>query len=70
MRKNKKVTTIWVCAVWAVLWGIWLERNSRTFNDDYVSVYNVWDKILLCVAIWIKNHQDFIHISFSDLSMG
>ena len=70
VRKNRKVKAIWVCVVWAVLWGIWKERNSRTFNDDYVSAFNVWDKILFWVAIWIMSHQDFSQISLSDLSMG
>ena len=37
-RWNKKVKALWVYAVWAVLWGIWIERNSRTFSDSYVSI--------------------------------
>ena len=70
VRWNKKVKIIWVCVVWAVLWGIWNERNSRTFSDENILAFNLWDKILFWVAIWIKTRQDFRHISFSDLSMG
>ena len=69
-RWSTKVKKLWVCAVWAVLWGIWIERNARVFSDVYDSVHNLWDKILYWVAIWIKNHKDFRHISLSDLSMG
>ena len=69
-RWNKKVKALWVCVVWAVLWGIWKEMNSRTFSNENVSAFNLWDKILFWVAIWIKSRQDFRHISFSDLSMG
>ena len=69
-RWNKKVKALWVYAVWAVLWGIWKERNSRTFSDEYVSAFNLWDKILFWMGTWIKSRKDFRHISFSDLSMG
>ena len=58
------------CVVWTVLWGIWKERNSRTFSRTYDSVHNLWDKILDWVAIWVKSHKDFRHISISELTMG
>ena len=69
-RWNKKVKALWVYAVWAVLWGIWKEKNARLFSDEYNSAFILWDKILFWMAIWIKSHQDLRLISFFDLSMG
>ena len=69
-RWEKSIKFLWVCVVWTVLWAIWIERNSRTFNKDSLSVSNVWDKILLSVAIWIKNVRDFRNTPLSVLSMG
>ena len=57
-------------AVWAVLWGIWRERNARIFTEEYESFFNLWDKILYWVAIWAKNSKAFRNIPFSDLSIG
>ena len=70
LRWNKRAKALWDCVLWAVLWGIWKERNSRTFNDEKISPFNLWDNILVWVATWIKSHQEFRLISFSDLSMG
>ena len=69
-RYNKTIKALWVCVVWAVLWGIWLERNSRTFFGEYVSVFNLWDKILFWVALWVKSRKEYKFIQFFDLSMG
>ena len=69
-RWNSSVKVFWVCVVWAVLWGIWKERNLRIFNDNYNSVFNLWDKILYWVAICVKSRKDFRYIPLSDLSMG
>ena len=67
---TKSVKELQVCVVWAVLWGIWIKRNSRIFRDEYVSVFNLWDNILYWVAIWVKSCKDFKFIPFSELSMG
>ena len=69
-RWTKTIKELWVCMVWTVLWGIWRERNSRIFNSVYESFYNLWDKILYWLAIWVKSCKDFNDISFLDLSMG
>ena len=69
-RWNKTIKVLWVCVVWVVLWGIWKERKSRIFNDQFASVFDLWDKILFWVVLWIKSRQDFRHILLSDLSMG
>ena len=55
VRWNKSVRSFWLLVIWAVLWGIWKEKNSRIFGDDYVSASNLWDKILYWVAIWAKS---------------
>ena len=69
-RWNRTIKDFWATVVWAVLWGIWRERNSRTFTNEYKPVFNLWDKILYWVAIWVKNRKDFRCIPISDLSMG
>ena len=69
-RWNRTIKDLWVTVVRAVLWGIWKERNSRTFIEEYESVFNLWDKILYWVAIWVKSRQDFRCTPASDLSIG
>ena len=69
-RWSKTTKQLWVTVVWAVTWGIWRERNSRIFADECESVFNLWDKILYWVAIWVKSSKHFRSILFSDLSMG
>ena len=32
-RWSNQIQKIWWCVVWAVLWGIWKERNSRIFSE-------------------------------------
>ena len=69
-RWNKSVREFWVIVVWAVLWGIWKERNSRIFCEEVVTSFTLWDKILYWVAIWAKSLKDFRLIPLSNLSMG
>ena len=69
-RWNKLVRALWVLVVRAVLWGIWKERNSRIFSDEFVSAFTLWDKIHYWVAIWAKSRQDFRDIPLTDLYMG
>ena len=33
MRKEAK--SLWQCSIYATVWSIWLEHNSRTFNDKF-----------------------------------
>ena len=69
-RWTKTIKALWVSVVWVVLWGIWKERNAKTFTDEYESVFNLWDKILYWVTIWVKSRKAFRIIPFFDLSMG
>ena len=32
-RWSNKIKEFWECVIWAVLWDIWRERNSRIFSD-------------------------------------
>ncbi|KAJ4839691.1 hypothetical protein Tsubulata_006579 [Turnera subulata] len=38
----------------ATLWGIWLERNRRVFQNEAVDVDRIVDMILVHSAVWIK----------------
>ena len=69
-RWKNSIKSLWVCAIWAVSWAIWKERNSRIFSNEYVPVSNLWDKILFWVGIWVKTLNDFRSFSLTDLSMG
>ena len=33
--KRKEAKSLWQCAIYATVWCIWLEHNSRTFNDRF-----------------------------------
>ncbi|XP_062093360.1 uncharacterized protein LOC133799353 [Humulus lupulus] len=64
---GKRVTRLWQCTVLATFWAIWLERNSRTFDDSSFSVDNLWDKIRFCVATWVYRTKEFEGVFFLDL---
>ena len=69
-RWKRSIKSLWVCAVWAVMWAIWKERNSRIFNEKYLSASNLWDKIMFWVGTWVKTLKDFESVSLTALSMG
>ena len=33
--QEEEAKYLWQCATYATVWGIWLERNFRTFNDRF-----------------------------------
>ena len=65
--KMKEAKSLWRCAVYAIVWCIWLECNSLIFNDRYLDKLVLWDKIICLASIWCKAHNLFIGIFRSDI---
>ena len=42
---KKKSNLLWRCCCLALAWGIWQERNARTFEDKFSEAGEVWIKI-------------------------
>ena len=40
-RWTNTIKELVVCVVWTVLWGVWGERNSRTFNNMYTNLFSI-----------------------------
>jgi hypothetical protein len=43
----------------AVLWGLWLNRNSLIFNKTtWINVKQVWRRVLFLLRDWMKLFKD------------
>ena len=65
--QEEEAKYLWQCATYATVWGIWLERNFRTFNDRFSHKQILWDKIRRLASIWCKAHNLFRGISLSNM---
>ncbi|KAM7474964.1 hypothetical protein LguiB_022207 [Lonicera macranthoides] len=49
-----KARDLWRFAVLAVAWGVWMERNKRTFEEKSSSVEDLWDHTLFLTELWAR----------------
>ncbi|XP_030479135.1 uncharacterized protein LOC115696374 [Cannabis sativa] len=68
IKGSKRQDILWKTAVLATIWAIWLERNTRIFEDVENSAIVVWDKIKFWTATWVFRTKHFEDLSFLDLS--
>lgn len=54
-------------AILAVCWALWLERNSRVFEDTFEGVDFIWDMVKFWIAIWAYDSKHFKTFPFSVL---
>lgn len=57
---------LWRAAILATFWGLWLERNSRIFEDQGENENIVWDKMKYWVRLWVYGDKELGKPSFSD----
>ena len=62
---TKKGKILWKVAVTGTFWAIWLERNSRIFEEVQGTIESTWDRIRMWVAFWLHVCKDFKSIPFS-----
>lgn len=65
--KSKDASILWNCGIYAVLWGIWTERNSRMFRDQELPLHLLWDRVVYMASLWGSAKGAFCGISISDL---
>ena len=65
--KRKEAKSLWLCTIYATIWLIWLELNSRIFNDRISDKQILWDKIRCLAFIWCKAHDLSRGISLLDM---
>ena len=51
----------------AICWSLWLERNSRIFEDKESSLEFIWERVKFWVALWVFETKEFKDFLFSDL---
>lgn len=56
--------TLWRCAVFGILWFVWLERNAHIFKSISLPLNLLWDSIVYMATIWCLAHGLFKGISF------
>ena len=47
--------------------GLWMEQNSKAFEDTEGTLESLWDRIKYWVTLWIFDTKDFRSLLFSDL---
>ena len=65
--RRKEAKSLWHCAIYAIVWSIWLEFNSCTFNDRFLDKHVLWDRVRHLASSWCKAHNLFRGISLSDM---
>ena len=64
---GKEAKSLWQCAIYATIWCIWLECNSRTFNDRFSDELVLWDRVRHLASIWCIAYDLFRGISLSNM---
>ena len=59
--------SLWQCAICAIVWCIWLKRNSHIFNGRYSDKQALWDRIRHLAATCCKSHDRFRGFSLSNM---
>lgn len=50
--EEKKVKQLWRCCIMALAWGIWLECNARSFEEQISDKLEMWSKIKSIDLLW------------------
>ena len=64
---RKKAKILWRCCIMAAAWCLWLERNSRTFEDKSSDIDEVWSRIKSLASLWASSDNVFNSLSLSDI---
>ena len=51
--ERKDAKCLWQCAIYAIVWSIWLECNSRIFTDKFLDEQVLW-------PLFGANHMIFL----------
>ncbi|KAL5539799.1 hypothetical protein UlMin_044293 [Ulmus minor] len=62
---NKMAKTLWNCMVFSLLWHIWLERNTRIFEDKEILLEDFFEKAKFSNLQWAFLDKSFKVYSFS-----
>lgn len=55
---------LWGCMVIQLLWMIWMERNTRMFEEKELEVTDIFEKPKFSASLWALMHKAFKRISF------
>ncbi|KAM7485873.1 hypothetical protein LguiA_001882 [Lonicera macranthoides] len=51
---HTKAKILWRILVLAMAWRLWLERNSRIFDDKVSGAEEIWDNIIFSADLWAR----------------
>lgn len=63
--RRKENQTLWLSAVFATLWSIWLERNARVFKSQSLPPH-LWNRITFMASLWVSASGLFKGVSLVD----
>ena len=70
MKQTNKKNVICLNAGVALLWTIWLERNSRLFRYVEKSLVNMWEDIGTLVGMWSSRNSMFKDYNQTTISLN
>lgn len=62
---NKMAKVLWQCMVLALLWTIWMERNSRIFEERSMELIGIFEKAKYLASLWASTDTAFKDFPFS-----
>ena len=65
--RRKEAKSLCQCAIYAIVWCIWLEHNSCIFNGRHSNKQVLWDRIRHPASTWCKAHDHFRRVSLLDM---
>uniref|UniRef100_A0A803PZR8 Reverse transcriptase zinc-binding domain-containing protein n=1 Tax=Cannabis sativa TaxID=3483 RepID=A0A803PZR8_CANSA len=68
IKGSKRQDILWKTAVLATIWAIWLERNTRIFEDVENSLQSGAGQNKITTRTWVFRTKHFEDLSFLDLS--
>ncbi|KAM7481607.1 hypothetical protein LguiB_006190 [Lonicera macranthoides] len=64
-KKKSRILWRWCCL--AVMWCLWKERNTRTFEDKEKGMEETWQRIKALASLWASSSKAFGILSISEI---
>lgn len=57
--RGPRGVVLWRCAILAVFWVVWLERNERIFEHRIEEVGGLWERVVFLASFWASVASEF-----------
>lgn len=57
---------LWKLVLYASVWKLWVDRNSRVFRNKRTSIREIAESIVWNVSEWVCKRKEFAEISLEE----